>query len=149
MVSSKATTVEAYLKELPSDRREAISKVRGVILKNLPKGFEEMMGYGMVCYAIPLKRFPGTYNKQPLGIAALASQKNYMSLYLMSVYGDPKTLAWFVTEYRKSGKRLDMGKVCVRFRKVEDLPLDVIGCAIARVTPEVLIAAHETAHCRS
>jgi len=143
VVQSKAKTVDEYVRSLPADRREAVSAVRRTILKNLPEGFEEMMLWGMIVYGIPLQRFPDTYNKQPLGIAALASQKNYMSVYLMSVYSDKKTLAWFTKAYKASGKKLDMGKSCVRFRKLEDLPLDVIGVAIAKVTPEQLIAVHE------
>jgi hypothetical protein len=145
-MQSKAKTVEAYLKSLPAERREAIAAVRKVILKNLPRGFREMMQFGMIGYAIPLERFPNTYNGQPLGIAGLASQKNYMSLYLMNVYSDKATLDRFLVEYRASGKRLDMGKSCVRFRKLEDLPLDVIGKAIARNSVEDVIAAHERWH---
>jgi hypothetical protein len=143
MVQSKARTVEEYLASLPPDRREAISAVRRVILKNLPKGYEEAMNWGMICYEIPLKRYPNTYNGQPLGIAGLASQKQYMSLYLMSVYGDKATEAWFREEFRKAGKKLDMGKACVRFKKLEDLPLEVIGQVIARAPVEALIAAYE------
>jgi len=148
MVQSKAKTVDGYLKSLPADRREAVSTVRRTILKNLPEGFEEMMLWGMITYGIPLERFPDTYNGQPLCIAALASQKNHMSVYLMSIYGDKKTLDWFTRAYRASGKKLDMGKSCVRFRKLEELPIDVIGEAVAKVTPEQLIAVHEKWHGR-
>ena len=148
MVQSKAKTVDEYLASLPADRRDAISRVREVILKNLPAGFEEMMEFGMIGYAIPLSRFPKTYNGHPLPVAGLASQKQYMAVYLMCVYGEKKVLDWFVKEYKATGKRLDMGKSCVRFRKVDDLPLDVVGKAIAKVTPEQLIAAHESVHAR-
>ncbi len=136
MVQSKAQTVKEYLAELPPDRRKAIEAVRKVILANLPEGFEEGMGYGMIAYYVPLSRFPNTYNGQPLPIAALASQKNYMSVYLMCVYGDKKTLDWFTAGYKASGKKLDMGKSCVRFKKLEDLPLDLIGEAVGRVSVE-------------
>src|SRR5690606_32559995 len=108
------------------------------------KGYEEAMQYGMIGYCVPLSRYPDTYNGQPLGIAALASQKQYMSLYLMAVYGDPKTEAWFRDAFAKAGKKLDMGKSCVRFKTLEDLPLDVIGQAIARVSVEQYIARVES-----
>ena len=90
------------------------------------------MQFGMISYVIPLERYPVTYNKQPLMYASLASQKNYMSLYLMNIYGNPQAQQWFREEYQASGKRLDMGKSCVRFKKLEDLPVDLIGKAIAR-----------------
>ena len=131
-----AATPAAYLKALPADRRAAVAAIRSVIRRNLPKGYEEIVDYGMLVYVVPLKRFPDTYNGHPLGIAALGSQKHYLSLYLMCVYGDGKLRAWFQSEFKKAGKKLDMGKACVRFRKVEDLPLGVIGKAIARVPVE-------------
>jgi hypothetical protein len=143
LASSAARTVDEYLAELPPDRRAAIAAVRKVILGNLPKGYEETMQYGMISYVVPLKRYPVTYNKQPLGIAALASQKNYMSVYLMSVYGDKETERWFTEAFRASGKKLDMGKSCVRFKKLDDLPLDVIGQAIARAPVDEFIARYE------
>lgn len=132
-MKSKASTVEEYLAGLPEDRRAAIQAVRKVILKNLPKGYEEMLQYGVLGYVVPLKVFPSGYlnrKNEPLPYICLASQKNYMSIYMMSVYGDAE--AEFRKEYQATGKRLDMGKCCVRFRKLEDLPLDVIGKAIAR-----------------
>ncbi len=132
-MKSKASTVEEYLAGLPEDRRAAIQAVRKVILKNLPKGYEEVLQYGMLGYVVPLKVFPSGYlnrKNEPLPYICLASQKNYMSIYMMSVYGDAE--AEFRKEYKATGKRLDMGKCCVRFRKLEDLPLDVIGKAIAR-----------------
>src|SRR5687768_1667385 len=130
MVPRRAETVEEYLATLPPDRKTAIETIRKVIRKNLPRGFQEGMQSGMISYYIPLSRYPTTYNGQALGAAALASQKGYMSLYLMSVYGDPQQKAWFERAYRAAGKKLDMGKSCVRFRKLEDLPLDVIGDVI-------------------
>lgn len=144
-MQSKAKTVAEYLKELPPDRRKEISAVRNVIKKNLPKGYKEVMQYGMMGYVIPLSEYPDTYNGQPLGMAALASQKNSMSLYLMSIYADPKTLKWFQDAFKKSGKKLDMGKSCVHFKTVEDLPLDVIGKAIALLAPEEFVAMYEKA----
>jgi hypothetical protein len=132
-MKSKASTVEEYLAGLPEDRRTAIQAVRKVILKNLPKGYEEVLQYGVLGYVVPLKVFPSGYlnrKNEPLPYICLASQKNYMSIYMMSVYGDAE--AEFRKEYQATGKRLDMGKCCVRFRKLEDLPLDVIGKAVAR-----------------
>ena len=146
MVSSSAKTVDEYLAGLPQDRRSDVQRVREVILANLPDGFEEMMQYGMIGYAIPLERFPKTYNGQPLGVAALAAQKNYLSVYLHSVYADPASSEWFKDAYRKTGKKLNMGKSCVRFKRADDAALEVIGEAVARVTPEQMIAAHEAAH---
>jgi len=145
MVTSDARTPDEYIAALPDDRREAVSAVRDVVRDNLPAGFEEGMVAGMIGWYIPLERFPNTYNGQPLGLAALASQKNYMSLYLNSVYGDPRTAAWFKDRYAASGKRLNMGKSCVRFRRLEDLPLDVIGDTIARVDLESYLAWYEKA----
>jgi hypothetical protein len=132
-MKSKATTIDQYLSQLPEDRRVAIEAVRKVILKNLPKGYEEVLQYGMLGYVVPLKVFPAGYlnrKNEPLPYICLASQKNYMSIYMMSVYGDAE--AQFRKEYQATGKRLDMGKCCVRFRKLEDLPLDVIGKAVSR-----------------
>lgn len=151
MVQSKAKTIEEYLAELPPDRRDAINAVRKVILKNLPKGYEEMMQYGMIGYAVPLKLYPAGYHcdpSQPLCYCALASQKNYLSLYLMCVYGDKETHKWFVKEYKASGKKLDMGKSCIRFKKLDDLPLDVIGQAVARMPVRKLIEWNEVARKR-
>ena len=142
-MQSKAGTVEEYLASLPEERRNAIEAVRRVILAHLPEGYQEGMQYGMLSYCIPLSRYPKTYNGQALGYAALASQKNYMSLYLMGVYGDEQLERWFRDEYAASGKKLDMGKSCVRFKKLEDLPLDVVGKAIAMATPEEFIQMYE------
>jgi hypothetical protein len=132
-MKSKARTVNEYLEQLPEERREAIRAVRKVILKNLPKGYEEVLQYGMLAYVVPLQAFPSGYlnrKDEPLPYVCLASQKNYMSLYIMPVYGDAESM--FREEYKATGKRLDMGKCCVRFRKLDDLPLDVIGRAVAR-----------------
>ena len=145
MVSSSVSTVKEYLASLPADRRQAVAAVREVVNRNLPAGFKEGMLYGMIGWYVPLERFPVTYNGQPLALAALASQKSHLSLYLMAVYGDPALAAEFEAGFAAAGKRLNMGKSCVRFRKLEDLPLDVIGDVIRRVGVEELIAAYEAA----
>lgn len=143
MVQSKATTVEAYLAELPPERRAAIAAVRETILANLPAGYEEGMLFGMIGYAVPLSRYPHTYNGAPLLYAALANQKNAMSLYLTCVYADEAGAERFRAAYRATGKRLDMGKSCVRFRKLDDLPLDLIGTTIAGASVADFIATYE------
>ena len=148
MAHSDAKTVSQYLSSLPVDRREAVSIVRQVVLDNLPSGFEEAMQYGMIGYVVPLATYPKTYNKQPLTYAALASQKNYISLYLMCVYSDQATEARFTELYRASGKRLNMGKSCVRFKRLEDLPLDVIGETIGGTSMEEYIRRYEESRSR-
>jgi hypothetical protein len=141
-MQSKAKTVEHYLAGLPADRREAIEAVRAVILGNLPKGYEEGMQYGMIGYFVPHSLYPPGYHcdpKQPLPFAGLASQKNHMSVYLMCIYGDAELEAWFRAAWAKTGKKLDMGKSCVRFKKIDDVPLKVIGQAVKRVPVKRLI----------
>jgi Domain of unknown function (DU1801) len=135
-MTSDATTVSEYLSRLTEDRRNAIEAVRRVILENLDMDFEEGIQYGMIGYYVPHRVYPAGYHcdpKQPLPFAALGSQKNYMSLYLMCVYGDSDRLDRFRAAWAKTGKKLDMGKACVRFRKVEDLALDVIAETIKGV----------------
>ena len=144
MAQSKAQTVDEYLAELSDERRDAIQTVRKVVLDNLPDGYKEIMVYGMIGYVIPLEDYPVTYNGQPLAYASLASQKNYMSLYLMNVYGDQVTEAWFKERYEASGKKLNMGKSCVRFKRPEDLPLDLIGEVISRTSAAEYIEYYET-----
>ena len=129
---SDATTVGDYLSELDDGRRQAISAVRRVILGNLPDGYEETMQYGMITYIVPVSVLADTYNGEPLMYVALASQKRYMSLYLTNVYSDASVEAWFTERYRATGKRLDMGKSCVRFRTLDDLPLDLVGEVVGR-----------------
>jgi uncharacterized protein YdhG (YjbR/CyaY superfamily) len=145
---SGAATVDEYLAELPVDRREAIGVVRGEILANLPEGYEEAMNWGMVTYQVPLETYPETYNGQPLMYAALASQKNHMAVYLMGIYADEATRDGFLDSYKATGKRLDMGKSCVRFRHVDDLPLELIGEAIGACEVEAFIALNERARKR-
>ena len=140
---SDATTVTEYLASLPENRRRAMKAVRTVIRANLPKGLVEAMNWGMIVYEVPLKTCPDTYNGQPLAYAALASQKQYMSVYLMGIYGSDELRADFERSYRASGKRMDIGKACVRFRTLEDLPLDVVANAIGALTIEEFIAMHD------
>jgi hypothetical protein len=149
---SRARTVAEYLKELPADRRAAINAIRQVILENLPAGYEECMSYGMIGYVVPHSLYPKGYHcdpKLPLPFANLASQKNHMALYLMTVYGDPVTEKWFRGAWNAAGKKLDMGKACVRFKKLEDVPLDVVGQLIARVPVKAYIARIEKVFAKS
>jgi hypothetical protein len=141
-MESKAKTVRQYLASLPADRREAIQAVREVILANLDDGYEEGMQYGMIGYYIPHRVYPPGYHcdpMQPVPFAGLASQKNHMSIYLMGL-GHPSVAGWFGKAWAKTGKKLDIGKCCVRFKRVEDLALEVIGEAIRRVPAEEMLA---------
>ena len=147
-MQSKATTVAAYLAELPPARCSALQTVREVILANLSPGFEEGILYGMIGYYVPHSLYPAGYHcdpRQPLSYAGLASQKHYMSLYMTCLYSATKDDRWFREEWAKTGKRLDMGKSCIRFKKVDDLALDVIGAAVARVSVADFIANYEAA----
>lgn len=148
MVTSAAPTVEDYLTSLPDDRRAAIAAVRAVVCANLPAGYQEGMGNGMIAYVIPLERYPDTYNRQPLCYVSLASQKSHMALYLMCVYGSADLRAWFEAAYRAAGKKLDMGKACLRFKKLDDLPLDLIGQVVARVPVDEYIRRYERVKAR-
>ena len=145
-MQSKAKTVKEYLASLPADRRKAISAVRAVIRKNLDKTYEEGMQYGAIGYYVPHRVYPHGYHcdpKQPLPFAGLGWQKNHMSFGMMCHYSDAAEDKWFRTAWAKTGKKLDMGKCCVRFRKVEDVPLEVIGQAIKRVPAKKYIAIYE------
>lgn len=147
----KARTVEEYLNELPEDRRAAISAVRAVILKNMDKNIEEGIQYGQIGYYIPHRFFPAGYHcdpKQPLPFAGLASQKSHMSLHLMCIYieGDE---AGFQEAWLKTGKKLDMGKACVRFKKIEDVALDVIADLFKRTTAKAFIEKYQAAFPRT
>ena len=130
-MQSKADTVKQYLNELPNDRKKAISIVRQTILENLPEGYDEVMNWGMITYEVPLETYPNTYNGKSLMYAALASQKNHMAVYLMGCYMVPEVRNEFEKAYKKSGKRFDAGKSCIRFKKIDDLPLDLLGKTIA------------------
>ena len=145
MARSTAATPDEYIGSLPDDRREAVAAVRDVVNRNLPPGYTEGMAYGMIAWWVPLETFPDTYNGQPLGLAGLASQKDYISLYLNTVYGDRDEEAWFKGRYALSGKKLNMGKSCVRFRHLDDLPLDLIGETIARADLDRTLAHYAAA----
>ncbi|GAB5496819.1 MAG: hypothetical protein Phyf2KO_18990 [Phycisphaerales bacterium] len=147
-MAKKPTTVAEYLKGLPEDRRKALEAVRRVIRKNLPKGYAEGIQYGMIGYFVPHSVYPDGYHcdpSQPLPFASIASQKNHMAVYLMCVYGDEAHKAWFVKAWKATGKKLDMGKSCVRFKKIEDVPLEVLGEAVARVPVRDYKAHYESA----
>ena len=147
MVQSKAITVDEYLKELSPDRYKMVTAIRDVIKKHLPSGFEEGMQYGMIGYFVPLSRYPEGYldnPKAPLPFANLASQKNYVSVYLLHVYSDPLLYEWLLQEYKKTGKKLDMGKSCLRFRKYEDIPFELIGKMIAKGSVKNTITQYES-----
>jgi hypothetical protein len=140
------TTVRGYLESLPPDRRKTISVVRQFILKHLPKGYEEGIEFGMLSYHIPLKHFPDTYNGKPLPILALASQKNYNSLYLMSVYSNDALMTLLENGFRANSKKLEMGKSCLIFKRVEDLHLPTLAEIISAVPPHDFIAQYKRNH---
>ena len=136
-------TVDDYIDSLPEDRRIAIRAVREAVNAKLPAGYEEGIVYDMISWFVPFTRLAETYNGQPLCVASLGSQKSYMTLHLMSVYGDPKVRTWFEKAYKASGKKLDMGKGCLRFRSLDDLPLPVLGELIAKVPVDTYVAQYE------
>ena len=146
-MQSSAKTVDAYIKSLPADRIEPLSKLRKVILDNLPSGFAEVMSYGMIGYVVPLSKYPDGYHcnpELPLPFINIASQKNFIALYHMGLYGDPKFLKWFTDEYVKQVKgKLDMGKSCIRFKKPEQIPYKLVGELVAKITPEKWIDLYE------
>jgi uncharacterized protein YdhG (YjbR/CyaY superfamily) len=132
-MQSDAKNVDDYIASLPPERQVAIQEVRKVILENLPEGYKEMMDWGVICYGVPLEVYPDTYNKKPLSYVALASQKNHMAVYLMTIYTSEEKAKQFEREYRATGKRYDVGKSCVRFRKLEDLPLPLIAAEVRSI----------------
>lgn len=136
-------TVDDYIDSLPEDRRIAIRAVREAVNAKLPPGYEEGIVYNMISWFVPFTRLAETYNDQPLCLASLGAQKGHMALYMMSVYGDDKLRSWFEKAYKASGKKLDMGKSCVRFKKLEDLPLAVITEAISKVSVDDYVAQYE------
>ena len=148
-MQSKATTPEQYLSELPEDRKEAILKLRNAIKENLPQGFEEVISYGMLGYVVPHSIYPSGYHcdpKLPLPFINLASQKNFIALYHMGIYANKNLESWFVSEYPKHVKtKLDMGKSCIRLKKMEDIPFDFIGELAAKVSVEDWISIYEKA----
>ena len=147
-MQSDAASVEAYLAELPEDRRAAVSAVRDVVNANLPEGYVEEMYFGIIGWVIPLEDYPDTYNGRPLAIASLANQKNHMALYLMGLYSEGPELDWFRQQYDDRGMRLDMGKSCVRFKRLDQVPLDVVGEVIAMIPPSTYLERYEAARRR-
>src|ERR1043166_1496764 len=148
VASMTASTVAQYLAALPGDRRAALGAVRKVINENLPDGYEEGIQYGMISWYVPLSMYPAGYGenpKVPLPLVALASQKSGMVLHFLCFYGHPTLSTWFVSEYNKSGKKLDMGKGCVRFKELDDLAIDVVGRTVARVPVEEHTANYRAA----
>lgn len=147
-MQSKATTVDAYIAELPEDRKKAMSELRKVIKKNIPKGFKEGMGYGMMGWSVPHSLYPPGYHctpELPLPFIGIASQKNFIAVYHMGVYADPKLLKWFTAAHAKtSSKKLDMGKSCMRYKKPEDIPYDLIGELASKMTVDDWIEIYET-----
>jgi hypothetical protein len=145
-MTSVAKSPAEYLQGLPEDRRIALTAVRKVFLKNLPEGYEECMQYGAISYVVPHRLYPAGYHcdpRQPLTFAMLASQKNHMALHLLCAYGDDESIAWLQKEFKAAGKKLDMGKACLRFKKLEDLPLAVIGKFVARIPVKKYISRME------
>lgn len=142
-----ANSPDEYVAALPEERATAITKLRQVIQKNLPKGFEESMGYGMIAYHVPLSVYPDGYHckaDQPLPFMNLASQKNFIAVYHMGIYADKELMDWFVEEYPKYCKRkLDMGKSCIRFKKIEEIPYDLIGELVSKMSSEKWIEIYE------
>ncbi|MBP1840420.1 DUF1801 domain-containing protein [Formosa algae] len=143
-----AETPEDYIKKLPEKRKAAISKLRQVILDHLPKGFQETMSYGMIGYVVPHKLYPRGYHTNPdlpLPFINIASQKNHIALYHNGIYADDSLLKWFTSEYPKHTKyKLDMGRICIRFKKIDDIPYDLIGDLVSRMTPKQWIKLYKS-----
>lgn len=140
MVSTSTTTATDYLASLPQDRREVISAVRELILRNLPEGYQETINWGMLSYEVPLETYPDTYNKKPLSYVGLAAQKNYNSLYLMSVFQDPADYQELMEAFARMGVKPDMGKSCIRFKKLDRIPLEKIARLIAKTSVQDFVA---------
>lgn len=143
MAKSNTRTVEDYIQELPEYRRETIREIRELILENIPDGYEETISWGMINYEIPLDKYPDTYNNQPLSYVGLAAQKNHNALYLMSAYQDEELQEWLEEQFEEANKNMDMGRSCLRFQTVNDLPLKAIAELIAHQTPDEFIEAYE------
>lgn len=148
-MQSTAKTPQAYVDSLPEERKIAIEKMRQAIKKTLPTGFEEVMCYGMLGYVVPHSLYPKGYHcdpKLPLGFISLASQKNFVALYHMGIYANPKLLDWFVGEFPKHSKsKLDMGKSCIRFKKMNDIPYELISELVSKMTVQDWIDCYESA----
>ena len=147
-MQSTATSIEAYLQEIPEDRKESFTKLRETILENIPKGFVEQMSYGMIGYVVPHSIYPGGYHcepKLPLPFVNIASQKNFIALYHMGIYAKPELLKWFVSEYPKHSKqKLDMGKSCIRFKKMDQIPFDLIAELVQKMSIDEWITCYES-----
>ena len=147
-MQSKAISVEAYLEEIPEERKDAFKKLRETILENIPTGFVEQMSYGMIGYVVPHSIYPGGYHcepKLPLPFTGIASQKNFIALYHMGIYANPKLLNWFVTEYPKhNSQKLDMGKSCIRFKKMDQIPFDLIAALVQKMSVQEWINCYES-----
>jgi len=142
-MQSTATTVEDYLAELPDERREVMTTVLDAVRRNVPPGYTEAMAWGMITWSVPLERYPDTYNGQPLGYVSLASQKRHYALYLLGTYMDPVKEQEFRSRWEATGRRLDMGKSCLRFKKLEDLDLDLIAEVIRGAPVEDFLETYE------
>jgi len=149
MFTNKSRTVTEYLEGLPDDRRAVVSKLRTFVKKHLPKGYKEQIGFGAITYAVPQTKLRDTYNGQPLCYAAIAANKNYYSLYLMNAYGDPKEAKKLKDGFSKAGKKLDMGKSCLRFKSLDEIPLDVVGDVIASTPMDAYIEMYRRARAKT
>jgi uncharacterized protein YdhG (YjbR/CyaY superfamily) len=147
-MQSTATTVSAYLEEIPEERKDALKKLRETILKNIPKGFVEQMTYGMIGYVVPHSIYPNGYHctpELPLPFISFASQKNFIAIYHMGIYANPELLNWFVTEYPKhSTQKLDMGKSCIRFKKIDQIPFELIAELVQKMSVQEWITCYES-----
>lgn len=146
-MQSKATTPDEYIAALPENRKPAMERLRSIFLENIPKGFKEEMSYGMLGYVVPFSIYPNGYHcdpKLPLPFISLASQKNFIALYHMGIYSDPELLNWFVEEFPKHSKqKLDMGKSCIRFKKMDQIPFELIGELLSKMSVEDWISTYE------
>lgn len=149
MFTNKSRTVAEYLEGLPDDRRAVVSQLRTFVKKNLPKGYKEQIGFGAITYAVPQTKLRDTYNGQPLCYAAIAATKNHYSLYLMNAYGDPKQARKLSDGFKKAGKKLDMGKSCLRFKSLDEIPLDVVGDVIASTPMDAYIEMYRRARAKT
>jgi uncharacterized protein YdhG (YjbR/CyaY superfamily) len=148
MVSSKAATPDAYLDELPPERRELVERLRAIVNANLPDGYVERMNWGMISWELPIERYPETYNGQPLGFAGLAAQKNHTALYLNCIQASPERTERLKTAWAAAGKKLDMGKSCLRFQRADQVAEDILAEAIASVPVDQFIADYEASRAR-
>ena len=149
MFNTRAKTPAQYIAMQPPDRRRELARVRQVVRRHLPAGYKEVINWGMISYEIPLKRFPATYNGQPLCFAGLAAQKRHLALYMMAAYGNPKHARALREAFKKAGKKLDMGRSCIRFQSADDLELGAIGRVIAGTPVNACIAFFEKSRTRA